>query len=564
MTTADLKQSEEKLKLQNAYLSALHDTSIDLIRRLDITELLQAILKRAADLVQTRHAYVYLYDEKEDALVMDYGTGFYHAQIGYSIKPGVGVAGKAWSENRVVKADDYRTWDNRDKDPRWNAFRSVAGVPLRVDDRMAGVIGLAFVEEEGKFGETEMEILSRFGDLASIALERAELYKQLEKSRERFRNTFEYATIGMCLTDPDGRFLMVNQCLCETLGYAREELLTKSFQDVTHPEDAEISKGHMQALLQGKTPSARFQKRYIHRAGHTVWAAIGVFMQRDDAGAPRYFITHVQDVTRARMLEEKLLQRQKLEAMGSLAGGIAHDFNNILFAVIGYAELSLDDVPEGTALHDNLSEILKASLRARDMVQRILTFSRGAGAAKKPVDFRSVAAEALTLMRSALPADIRLEQRLSAAGTVLADATQIHQIIVNLCANAFHAVRENDGDIFIDLDRVEMSARQAEMIPDMRPGPYLRFRVRDTGEGMTPAVMKRIFDPYFTTREVGQGSGLGLSVIDGILRDHNGHITAESAPGEGSVFTVYFPVFAPAAGAAAADNADTQNSEAFS
>ena len=240
-------------------------------------------------------------------------------------------------------------------------------------------------------------------------------------------------------------------------------------------------------------------------------------------------------------LEEELQQAQKMEAIGTLAGGIAHDFNNILYSIIGYTELTMDDVPEGSLAQKNLTEVLKGALRAKDMVRQILAFSRKDDIQKKPVKIQPVVKEALKLFRASIPTTIEIRQSIDEdCGPVLAASTQIHQIVMNLATNAYQAMQEKGG--LLELTLMEEEIGSDDSNPDLHPGRYLKLTVSDTGHGMNSVVMKKIFDPYFSTKGPGEGTGMGLAVVHGIVKSHGGNITVYSKLGEGTIFHVYLPL----------------------
>jgi PAS domain S-box-containing protein len=243
-----------------------------------------------------------------------------------------------------------------------------------------------------------------------------------------------------------------------------------------------------------------------------------------------------------RKLEEHLRQSEKMEAIGTLAGGIAHDFNNILGAVLGYTQLAQLDLPEGSPLHYKLDQVLKAGERAKDLVQQILAFSRQGEQEQRPIHIMPVVKEALKLIRASLPQSIEIKQYLGIKeDMILGDPTQIHQVIMNLCTNAAHAMPGGKGLIDIDLGEITLALEDLKAFPKLLPGPYLRLSVRDTGEGIDPTILPRIFDPFFTTKESGKGTGMGLAVVHGIVKSHKGEITVYSEPGIGTTFRVYLP-----------------------
>ena len=252
----------------------------------------------------------------------------------------------------------------------------------------------------------------------------------------------------------------------------------------------------------------------------------------------------VEERTRALANSERQLQQvMKLQAIGTLAGGIAHDFNNILFPIVGYTELTMDDIPEDSQARQNLEEILKATNRAKELVQQILTFSRQNGQERKPLKVQSLIKEAVKLLRATIPSSIEIECNVDEfCGLVKGDPTQIHQIIMNLCTNAYHAMQETGGKLEVSLKEIDISYEQSVERVGMKVGKHIELLVKDSGHGMNPQVIERIFEPYYTTKEQGKGTGLGLSVIHGIVKNHGGDITVSSQPGKGSSFKVYMPI----------------------
>jgi signal transduction histidine kinase/CheY-like chemotaxis protein len=241
--------------------------------------------------------------------------------------------------------------------------------------------------------------------------------------------------------------------------------------------------------------------------------------------------------------ERQLQQVLKIQAIGTLAGGIAHDFNNILFPIIGYTELTMDEVPEDGPARKNLEEILKAANRAKGLVQQILTFSRQSGHEREPIKVQYIIKEALKLLRASIPATIEIVHHLDdGCGPVIGDATQIHQVIMNLCTNAYQAMQTCGGKLEVSSGEVEISYADTVEKVGLKTGRHLCLKVKDEGCGMEPAVLDRIFEPYYTTKEHGKGTGLGLAVIHGIVKNHGGDITVTSTPGRGSTFKVYLPL----------------------
>jgi len=247
--------------------------------------------------------------------------------------------------------------------------------------------------------------------------------------------------------------------------------------------------------------------------------------------------------------ERQLHQVQKLDALGSLAGGIAHDFNNILTPILGYAHMLRESLAEDSVSSRDVRQIEKAALRAKDLVSQILVFGRQSEVDLEPVSLNKVVEEATRLLRASIPTLIEIDEKLPEVDLrVMADPTQIHQIVINLGTNAFHAIPDHGGRITVELEAATVGAEHAQAESGLHPGVFGRIAVTDTGHGMTPQVRDRVFEPFFTTKEVGKGAGLGLSVIHGIVRSLNGAVLVESEPGRGSRFEVYLPLTEQEAG----------------
>jgi len=352
------------------------------------------------------------------------------------------------------------------------------------------------------------------------------------------------------LFDPaTGKAVRWNRAFRSISGYTDEEIASMPAPDAYYgPEDLARARSFVREVL--KEGSGTIELDMVCRNGRKVPTEYRVSVVDDERGQPRHLISIGRDVTDRKQadrerkeLEEQLRQAQKMEAIGTLAGGIAHDFNNILGVIVGNTELALGSVPERNPVRPSLEEVLKASLRGREMVRQILSFSRKTKQALMPVRMGTIVEDSLRLVRHGIPTTIEIRQSLSTpADTVLADPTQIHQVLINLCANAAHAMREKGGILTVGLERTDLHEQDAARGPDVPPGPYIALTVSDTGRGMEPDILGRIFDPYFTTKGVDEGTGMGLSVVHGIVKSHGGSIRVESEPGKGSRFRVLLPL----------------------
>jgi PAS domain S-box-containing protein len=353
------------------------------------------------------------------------------------------------------------------------------------------------------------------------------------------------------------RFVRFNRAGEKLLGYSRDELLGKNDYDFFPREEADSYTAKDREVLE--TNSQREIQEEIVRTRHqgTRFLRTKKIPLQDKKGSPEFLMGISEDITEQKLareererLESQLRQSLKMESIGTLAGGIAHDFNNILAAILGYAEMALSDMPHDSPARFDVEQIQKAGDRAKVLVKHILSFSKKEPSERRLVEIQGVIYEVLKLLRATIPSTIRFETEIDAhCGSVLADSTQIYQVMMNICTNAAQAMTGDAGVLTIKLAAVELTAKDVAGIEGLRPGPYARVTVSDTGSGISSETIDRIFDPYFTTRAAGQGSGMGLAVVMGIVKAHDGAITVSSVPGHGSTFTVYFPqTEGPAAG----------------
>ena len=272
------------------------------------------------------------------------------------------------------------------------------------------------------------------------------------------------------------------------------------------------------------------------------WLYVTAALLKDQCGKIDGAIETWQDLTEYKQLEKQLIQSQKMEAVGTLAAGIAHDFNNILSAVIGYAEIALMDIPKESSNHDHLNQILYAGMRAKELVNQILTFSRQTEISLKPIQMSSIVKETLKLMSTSLPSTIEVKQDIQSDALVMADATQLHQVVMNLCTNAVYEMSEEGGLLSVGITEVQLEKHQIRADFDLEPGKFIKLTVEDTGRGIPIEVRDKVFNPFFTTKKRGEGTGMGLSVTHGIVKRHGGQIDFESKLGKGTTFRVHLPL----------------------
>ncbi len=381
------------------------------------------------------------------------------------------------------------------------------------------------------------------------ALQRRRSEEKLRESEGRFRSTFEQAAVGILHLDLKGEFLRVNRRFCDMLGYSRDEFRLLSLRDISHPEDMKTSEQMRVDLLSGKADKMSTEKRYIRKDGSMMWGHLTLSLRLDEQGLPVHFIGVIEDIGERKAaeeekekLEDKLLQSQKMEALGTLAGGVAHDFNNLLAAILGYSELALDSVKEGEDCAEDLEQLIKSAERGRELVRQILTFSRKMQVELQPLDLNKEVKRVSEILKHALPKMIEIKIKLDPdLQAIAADQTQIEQVLLNLGSNAADAMPQG-GTLRIETSNVVLDEQYCRRHAEVSPGPYVLLEVADTGSGMDENTLVQIFDPFFTTKDVGKGTGLGLSTVFGIIKEHGGAISCMSEIGQGTVFKMFLPV----------------------
>lgn len=372
-------------------------------------------------------------------------------------------------------------------------------------------------------------------DLEHLVIERTRSFWESEK---RYRQLVHHSPDGIAIQRED-KVIFANHSMKKILERISDNLFEKTILDRTAlnlPQDVNFVPDDD---VTNEKNITRFEEIFTGKDNDPIHLDI-VTLPMTLEGKPAIQVI-ARDITKQKFLERSLRQSQKMEAIGTLAGGIAHDFNNILFSIIGYSELSFDELEENSPVRKNLHEILEASKRATDLVRQILTFSRQTEHELSLVQIDLIVKETLTLLRASLPTTIEIRKNIKTDAMALSDPTQIHQILMNLCVNASHAMREKGGILAVDLESVEIDKDLTGKYPDLKAGPYINMSVCDTGHGIDPETLNRIFDPFFTTKTREHGTGLGLSVIHGIVKNIGGAIYAFSKVGKGSIFKVFIP-----------------------
>ncbi|WP_022666861.1 hybrid sensor histidine kinase/response regulator [Desulfospira joergensenii] len=394
-------------------------------------------------------------------------------------------------------------------------------------------------------------LISTIGILIVNIFRRIRAEKQVRKNEEKYRRIFENSVVGFFQSSPGGKLISVNPAFAGMLGYDSPEDMIASIADLETDLYLKVEdRQTYQEILQREGRVDGFEYPVKCKDGSAIWLSNSTRAYFDDKGKPVTYEGVVKDITGIKLAqkekaeaEQKLMQARKMEAIGTLSGGVAHEFNNLLGIILGNAELAADDTPEENPVRPYLSEIGKACLRGKKIVGQLLSFVRNPRTSQKPIDIGKVTAESFHFLKASLPPSIECRMNLPEKSmAILGDSTEIHQVIINLCNNAAHSMEGRAGILSLTLEERFLEKTESFYDQELEPGRYGVIKVADTGEGIEPHRLDKIFDPFYTTKEVDKGSGLGLSVVLGIIKGHRGGIRIMSRPGHGTEVECCFPL----------------------
>ncbi len=519
----------------------------------DLQEMFTAIHAIVGGLMDARNFYIALYDPASDLLSFPYfvdeedvtpaakklGKGLTE----YVLRTGQPLLASPETFDDLVRRGEAETVGAPSVD--W------LGVPLKAGEQTFGVLVVQSYKENVRFSQPDKEILTFVSQQVANAVEHKRSEEALRRSEASYRSLIEGAAYGIYRSNKAGKLLEVNPALVEMLGYGSEaELMSRNLGADVYADPAE--RARLIAQYENQDRFRGVEVNWKHKDGSILAVRLTGRPVLDEKGQLEYFEGIVENVAERRALEEQLRQSQKMEAVGQLAGGIAHDFNNLLEVIMGYSDLLTEGLPVGDPLRRQAEEIYKAGKRAAGLTRQLLAFSRKQVLQPRVLDLNVIVTDLQKLLRRTIGEHIEFTAKLSPSlGRVKADPNQVEQILMNLAVNARDAMAHG-GSLRVETANLRVDEKLAQQHTGLRPGEYVLLSVADTGSGMDLKVQARVFEPFFTTKEKGKGTGLGLATVYGIVKQSEGYIAVESAPGQGTAFHIYLPrVETPAAPAPA-------------
>ncbi len=549
-------QVEKAHRLDDLRLKKLRE--LNQMAEASLSDLTEFSLSEAIQLTQSQVGYlVFLTEDEKEATQYTWSNGtIQDCKVTDNNDRCHQGTSKLWTQavrkRETVIVNDYEQESEGNKFPAGHIrITRYMNVPVFDRGRIVAVAGVGNKAEN--YDNSDIRQMNLLMDGMWKIIQRKASEEVLRQSEERYRLLMENASdIIWTLGLPDMHFLYVSPSVETILGYTPEQVQKLGLKDIIAPEYLErfISVISEEMTKQGG-PDADPRRSWltaleqVRKDGSFVWTEIKASFLKDEAGRANRILGVTRDITQRRRMERRLQQSQKMEAVGTLAGGIAHDFNNILSSILGFAELARLQCKADPELIKSLDKIFSAGIRARDLIRHILVFSRQQEIHREPLAITPLVKECLNFIRASIPKNIEIIRKLDAPDIMVeADASQIHQIIMNLCTNAVHAMEGKNGVLEVGLKSVRIENWEEVRIKGLDPGNYLELSLTDSGCGIPEPVIERIFEPFFTTKAKGEGTGMGLSIVHGIVKDMGGGISVYSEPDKGSVFKIYLPAHA--------------------
>ena len=541
-----LQEKNIQLKEKVNKLECLQDTGTNILSIRDREELFQVTLRALRNNARLHRAGIFLVDEKSRLLRFGHGVGVEEPVLSrlrdYKLPFSKldNLIARVYNSGQAVVINDVDESNLNRNNPMLQLLKPkiIIVAPLTSRGTVTGVLLADRQPQDGIFTESDKDFIVSFANQIAIALDNNELIRQKEESELHLRTMFENAQVGILKIDEINIIREVNPRMKMLCG--AEELIGTHIYDFL---DSANQEKFQQIIVRNKAGHPSQEELEIAaKKKPPVTVLMSSVPSFDENGTYTGSEAIVTDLSENKKMQRQLIQSQKMEALGTMAGGFAHEFKNILQAIKLWTEGAIQDLPDDPDLHNNLNRVLQSINKGTDIVHQILLFSRDQKPELKTIKLSAIIIDGLKMVRAALPTTIIIQSDIDPhAGYVLGDPIRMHQVLLNLCTNAAHAMREKVGRLNVGLENIQISRTISTHWPHVKPGSYVQLTVQDNGIGMDSQTLERIYEPFFTTKEQGEGTGMGLSTVHGIIEDHGGSIDVESAPGEGTTFRIIFP-----------------------
>lgn len=527
------------LEEQRQELLALNTIAEAVNRAVEINYLLQNALQEMRRLLDVEYGWIYLVEG--DQLVLRAARGVEETDVTLIPSPAsLSDESLRWVRNpRIYRRPTKRS--DRSEEWHYAELGSWASVPLMMKDTFSGVVILASKERDA-FSDKQLQLMTAFANPIGVALENAALFERLRRSEERYMDLFEHSPDMYHIVNREGIIVSVNQTEAERLGYRKEELVGASILKLYPPDHYNDARRLLELVFEQRHEVQGIEQQMVTTHGELVDVSVSTSVIYDAQGMPILMRAVARDITEKKKLESKVFHAQRIDSIGNLAGGVAHDFNNILTSILGSISIMKRKMKKNDPWFRFVEIIETAAKRGAGLTRQLLTFARKNTAQFRPVLIHDIVEETVQLFERSIDKTIQVRTFFNDGDSIVnGDDGQIQQALLNLLINARDAM-PGGGVITVETRVVRYDDRRAEPVGETRAGDYVAISVTDTGVGMDAATQQRIFEPFFTTKDQGKGTGLGLSVVYGVVNGHNGFINVQSEPGEGSQFTLHFPV----------------------
>jgi PAS domain S-box-containing protein len=526
------------LEEQRQELLALNTIAEAVNRAVEINYLLQNALQEVRRLLDVEYAWIYLVDDRKLVLKATKGTEELDTAV---IPPNADVSDESVSWIELARIQKKPKKKREAAQWKYERFQAWASVPLRTKDAFSGAIILAS-EDRDAFSDKQLQLMSAFANQIGVALENAALFERLRASEERYMDLFENSPDMYHIVNREGIIVSVNQTEADRLGYRKEQLVGESVLRLYPHDHFENAKKLLEQVFEENHEVKGVEQQIVTATGELIDVSVSTSIIYDERRHPILMRAVARDITEKKRLELKVLHAQRIDSIGNLAGGISHDFNNILTSILGSTSIMKRKMKPSNPWFRFVDIIETAAKRGSGLTRQLLTFARKSTVQFRPVLINDIVEETIELFERSIDKTIRVKRYLNDRDCIVnGDDGQIQQAILNILINARDAMPEG-GVITVESQRMSFDHKKAGILTEAHSGDFVAISIADVGIGMDQQTQQRIFEPFFTTKDQGKGTGLGLSVVYGVVNSHNGFITVQSQFGEGSKFSLHFPL----------------------